>query len=160
MKIRIIPFFSPITPKQRRIETISLLRVDEEQIVTKEEYISKYDPQKTNDKFFLFVGTGGTENAIAAFADQSKLKPPIVLLSYEFNNSLPAAMETRRYLEDLGQKAQIIHGTLDELAFSIKLWNKFADIIDKLHTYRIGIIGTPSEWLMASKVDKEAIKEI
>ncbi len=136
------------------------MQVNKEQKVTEEDYLSNYHPQETNELFFLFVGTGGTENAIASFVNKVKLKSPIILLSYDLNNSLPAAMETRGCLEDGGQNAQIIHGTLDELAFMIKQWNEFTDIMNKLSKCRIGVIGTPSEWLIASKVDEEVVKEM
>ncbi|MFX1513334.1 MAG: hypothetical protein ACFFCQ_12170 [Promethearchaeota archaeon] len=157
MRIYLIPFFSSITPKERQENVLSQLRIDKDQIITTEQFFSKDYPVIFEDQFYFFVGTGGTEIDIATFIEHSNFQSPIILLSYDQNNSLPAAMETRSYFEEKGLDCRIIHSTLEDLAYILQKWNKFARIKEKLKNSRIGMIGTPSEWLIASRIDEKAI---
>ncbi|MFQ5978114.1 MAG: tetratricopeptide repeat protein [Candidatus Heimdallarchaeota archaeon] len=124
----------------------------------------KVTTEKTNisndDRYYLFVGTGGTEKDILAFISESNLPTPIILVSCNLNNSLPAAMEARKALELVGLGARIIHGSLDRLAILFQRLRKFVKVQEKLRKTKIGLIGVPSDWLVASQVDKQAMKEI
>jgi L-fucose isomerase-like protein len=106
---------------------------------------------------YLFVGTGGTEDAIIRFLDKTKLPAPILLLSYEQNNSLPSAMETRAHLEQAEIPTRIIHDSLANLVDRINDWYSFVEVINRLSSSRIGIIGKPSSWLIASEIDRSEV---
>jgi L-fucose isomerase-like protein len=106
---------------------------------------------------YLFVGTGGTEDDIVRFIDKAKIAPPILLLSHEQSNSLPSAMETRTYLELKEIPTRIIHDSLDNLVERINEWCSFADVINRIQSSRIGIIGKPSSWLIASEIDRSEV---
>ncbi|UCG90365.1 MAG: hypothetical protein JSU57_01140, partial [Candidatus Heimdallarchaeota archaeon] len=160
MIIKIIPFFSSLSTKSTYNNVLSQLAIDENQIITPNHYLSKEYSYSLNDRHYLFVGTGGTENDIASFIQQSELKPPIILLSYDSNNSLPAAMEIRKYLDEQGIKTHIEHGTLEQLALTLQEWKQFVSIENKLKEIRIGVFGIPSEWLIASKVNEKAIEKV
>lgn len=157
--IKIIPFFSSIFSTKRQKEILSQFFLEENQIVTPENYFSDVYSDFQLDLHYIFVGTGGTEKDIADFVKQSKLRTPITLLSYDLHNSLPAAMETRSYLEQEEIKARITHGTLTELASTFQRLKEYNEIKEKLRNCRIGMIGEPSEWLMASQIDKNTVKE-
>lgn len=158
--IKIIPFFSPLSSKSEQEDTLSQLSLDQTQIIFPELFSPKDHIPQSNEKIYFFVGTGGTENAMVSFFQRAKLNPPIILLSYDSNNSLPAAMETRKYLEVKGIKAKIIHGNLKELAGTLKKQMQFINTKSRLENSRIGVIGVPSEWLIASKVNEQAIEKV
>ncbi len=158
--IKIIPFFSSLSSKSVQEDILSKLLLDQSQLIIPEIFPPKEHIPQPDERFYFFVGTGGTENAMISFFQHSKLTPPIILLSYDSNNSLPAAMETRKYLEVEGIEAKIVHGTLKELAEIIRLWTQYANIKQNLENGRIGVIGVPSDWLIASKVDEQAIKKV
>ncbi|MFX0092665.1 MAG: fucose isomerase [Candidatus Hodarchaeota archaeon] len=159
MRNIIIPFFSPISSESIQAEILSQLALNEEQILSKENYFLGFHPIAGN-RYYLFVGTGGTENDIKEFIERSKLEPPIILLSYNANNSLPAAMELRSYLNSTNIDANIVHGALEELSQLLHKWNGFVQIKRKLADCRMGLIGNPSEWLIASEVDEDEIRKI
>ena len=107
------------------------------------------------EQLYYFVITGGTERQIldlhakrnAAFHDED-----IVLLTHASHNSLPAALEVLARFQQDGKEGSIIY--LPEI--TEKLQNiqspairKFANK-QKLAGKRIGLIGKPSDWLVAS----------
>ncbi|MHA2364474.1 MAG: fucose isomerase [Candidatus Hodarchaeales archaeon] len=160
MAIKIIPFFSSLASEAMKNDIISLLSIDDEQIIAKDQLSKKDLQQKNMDQLFIFVGSGGTENEISELIQKYNISTPIILLSYNLHNSLPAAMETRRFLEESGLKARIVHNTLENMAKLIEKWTRFNKIQKKLRNSVIGIIGDPSYWLVASKVEKTAVKEV
>lgn len=157
MAINIITFFSPITPQDRIDSIKQRLEETEAQIITKDAYTETESPL---EHYYFFVGTGGTENEIADFIISAKIKPPFYILSYNENNSLPAAMEIRKFLETSGSQAQIIHAPLDQLATIINEWCRFSKIEESIGNSTLGLIGEPSAWLVASKVDSYKVKEL
>jgi len=158
---KIIPFFSPIASNELKTNIMNRLRATHAQIISVDDFFNELNLDYTilSQHNYLFVGTGGTENCIAQFVSKAKLKPPIILLSYDENNSLPAAMETRAYLQQNEIYAHIIHGSLYYLTERIQEWREFADIEEKLKNSQIGIIGTPSPWLIASNIDYSAVQQ-
>ncbi|MFX0088139.1 MAG: fucose isomerase [Candidatus Hodarchaeota archaeon] len=160
MSIKIIPFFSPLSSKEIREKIISELFLEKVQIISSEDFLSNKEANIQIGYNYIFVGTGGTENDIANFVEQVNLNQPIILLSYDSNNSLPAAMETRNFLNNQKIDAMIVHGSLTELATTIQEWCYFIDIQEKLKNCQIGIVGNPSDWLIASDIDEHAIERI
>lgn len=158
--IKIIPFFSSLSSDSQCRKILSQLLIEEDQIITDDHFFSKEYTPVSDARYYLFVGTGGTESDLANFIQQSKLDPPIILLSYDLNNSLPAAMETRKYLDMQGIETQIIHGTLKELATILQESKYFSSIKKKLKDSRIGVIGVPSDWLIASQVNEKAVEKV
>ncbi len=153
LTITIIPFFSPLA----KTELVSSL--------TNRFFkagASVSTPVQTcleSKHNYLFVGTGGTENQIIEFIEKSKLDSPLFLLTYPLNNSLPAALEARTYLQEKGYRVKIVHGSLDLLVGKIKQWKKFEGVENQLKNSRLGIIGKPSPWLVASHVDYQAVNQ-
>jgi L-fucose isomerase-like protein len=157
MVVNIITFFSPITPQERVDSIKQRLEETEARIISKNEYEST---ESIRDHYYYFVGTGGTENIIADFIMTMKPKPPYYILSYNENNSLPAALEVRKFLETAGFHTQIIHSPLDQLVLKINDWCLFSRIVDKIDKATLGLIGEPSSWLVASNVEPNKVKSL
>ncbi|MFX0211686.1 MAG: hypothetical protein ACFFDT_37260, partial [Candidatus Hodarchaeota archaeon] len=162
MRVQIIPFFSPLAQNELKTSILNQFSESNIQVITPDVYFNQnfMRNQTILDKHnYIFVGTGGTEEMIAQFLSKAKLRPPIILLSYDKNNSLPAAMEIRAYLRQNHITSRIIHGSLLQLIERIQEWCEFAEIEKKIRNSRIGIIGKPSSWLIASNVNPFTIQQ-
>ncbi len=160
MTVNIITFFSSVTPQQRISTITAKLRNTNANLYTAVSFFEdgvKRDKSIREQHNYLFVGTGGTENAIAQFITKAKLHPPILLLSYEGSNSLPAAMEIRTALQQQNIPARIIHDSLENLIPRINEWCDFSEVISRIHSSRIGVFGKASSWLIASNLDRSAV---
>jgi len=153
MAINIIPFFSVVSPEGLQEEVLK--EIEQEGI----RIIKSMKDIPAGESVYLFIGTGGTENDVATFLKMSKINPPIIMLSYDERNSLPASMEIRAYLEKKGIKAIIIHKPIDQLRLLLGRWSKYSKIVQKLKSSKLGVIGEPSSWLIASGVDPKLVKE-
>ena len=74
---------------------------------------------------------------------------------------MAAALEILTYLVEQGNEGNIIHGTNDEIINAIHA-NENHDvpaISSKLRGTRIGLFGYPSDWLIASGVDYDYLRE-
>lgn len=131
------------------------------------------------EKDLIFVRTGGTEGIFKALG----LKGPIRLLTSGKDNSLAAAMEILAYINANGGRGEILHGTPEYIAQRLQeLGVACGGVADCVETIgngnpvgeplgdgagkwlkplpdidfggaRLGIIGKPSDWLIASDVD-------
>lgn len=102
----------------------------------------------------LFL-TGGTEHKALSFA-ASVLRKPLLLLAHSAHNSLAAALEALAALREEGRKAWLIP---QSLAAELPLYAQVADLARKLLGKRLGLVGNPSPWLVASSPDPAALRE-
>lgn len=93
------------------------------------------------DLVLFAITTGGVENKFKSI--YKKYKAPFFLLYNEFNNSLPASIEILSFLNKEGIKGELID--INELSKE-KIKNLIPFFGEKL-----GLIGNPSDWLIASK---------
>ena len=109
----------------------------------------------------IFVRTGGTEGIFKQLLPQLQEQSdrPFYLLTSGKSNSLAASMEILSYLRQHGLQGEIIHGSPIFIAYRIKLLAKVEEAWKKLKGCRLGIIGQPSDWLIASVVDPLVVKE-
>ena len=154
MEIRVIPFFSPISPEGVKDEVLKKLQGNEVRILEPDDFKSA----SLSDRTYLFIGTGGTENLVADFLKEHSLPSPVLLLSYDLRNSLPAAMEIRSFLQGQGIESQIIHATLSELRQMLSEQIEFIEVLLKIRNSTLGIIGKPSSWLIASNTNSDKVK--
>ena len=68
-------------------------------------------------------------------------------------NSLAAALEISSWLRGRGMKSEILHGELPEIIKRIFVLHSNFKAQQALFGSRIGVIGSPSSWLVASNVD-------
>ncbi len=120
-------------------------------------YIKKEDLEST-DIIISFIQTGGVENQF--LETLPLLKAPYILLTYGEHNSLAASMEILSYIKDQGKIGEILHGSLDYIAESIKETIIIYETKKRLQNTRLGVIGKPSDWLIASQVDDEVAKDL
>jgi L-fucose isomerase-like protein len=154
MDVQIIPFFSPISPEGVKESVIEQITTTNGRIVEPEEFKAS-----GKDRNYLFIGTGGSENEVASFIEKHTLPPPVQILSYDLRNSLPAAMEIRSYLQRKGIEARIIHSPLPKLKQMISEWSHFTEVLSEIQKSTLGIVGTPSTWLIASDPDSDKVKK-
>lgn len=107
---------------------------------------------------FIFVETGGTENEFkkTIFKKQPK---PYYLISNGKNNSLAAALEIKTFCTNNDSVANIITGSDEQIAFFIEHFIHAHTVFNELAENRLGIIGKPSDWLIASVVDPKEVYE-
>lgn len=108
--------------------------------------------QLNNDDFkIIFIATGGVERLV--IQQFERLPRPAILLADGMQNSLAAALEISTWLRARGMKSEILHGELSAIIQRINiLYNNFR-AQRFLFGKRIGVIGSPSSWLIASNVD-------
>lgn len=109
----------------------------------------------------IFVRTGGTEGVFRRLLPQLQKQSarPFRLLTSGKNNSLAASLEILSYLRQQGLRGEVIHGEPDYVARRISLLSKTGEIVQRLNGQRLGIIGQPSDWLIASHADKDAVRQ-
>lgn len=109
------------------------------------------DKLSSNDFKIIFIATGGVERLVIQHFE--RLPRPAILLADGMQNSLAAALEISSWLRGRGMKSEILHGELPAIILRIHiLYNNF-QAQRSLFGKRIGVIGTPSPWLIASNVD-------
>lgn len=107
-----------------------------------------------SDLDIIFVRTGGSEGLFRKVFPT--LAGNILLLTSGKSNSLAASLEILSFLNRNGRKGEVLHGSAEYIAHRIELLAKVAKARRSLHGQNIGIIGKPSDWLIASQPDKEA----
>jgi len=109
-----------------------------------------------------FVITGGTEQQILNLVKKrnQKFNEEVVLLAHTSHNSLPASLEVLARLQQDGSKGKIIY--LPEISKILDNNHKpeIQDLNEKqaLNGTRIGLIGEPSDWLVASSPKSEIVQ--
>lgn len=103
----------------------------------------------------LLLLTGGTEVESLAFARRTQ--SPLLLLSHPGHNSLPAALEVAARLRQDGRSVRLVHlgverGSLEVLARALALARG-------LSGKRVGVVGEPSSWLVASSLDPSLLAD-
>ena len=110
--------------------------------------INKLTP---NDFSLLFIATGGVERLVIQHFES--LPRPAIMLADGMQNSLAAALEISSWLRVRGMKSEILHGELSEIIKRILVLHSNFRAQRNLFGIRIGVMGTPSNWLIASNVD-------
>lgn len=120
---------------------------------------SDYADYGTHSLDLIYVRTGGTEGIFKRLLPELRAKSerPFYLLTSGKSNSLAASMEILSYLRQNDFKGEIIHGDADYISKRIRLLAKVGEARMSLKGCRLGIIGEPSDWLISSHADKEAV---
>jgi L-fucose isomerase-like protein len=119
-----------------------------------------------NLPILFFVLTGGTEQTVLDLYSERRNhfgNEPVILLAHPTHNSLPASIEILARLHQIGAKGKIIY--LDEKSNKecyddIEKAVKHLNVYHRLKKIRIGLIGEPSNWLVASSPEIETVKNI
>lgn len=108
------------------------------------------------DLHVVFIASGGSEDGFRRLYPE--LPRPVILLADGKHNSLPAALEISSWVRRQGEAAEIVHGDNESMVARLRRLALFQ------HTLRalagpVGVIGEPSDWLIASDVDRGAVKK-
>ena len=109
------------------------------------------DKIPTNAYKMAFIGSGGVEGAV--IRNFSILPYPITLLTDGVGNSLAAALEIAAWIRSKDMQVNIIHGDTETMIHKILIHHQAFAAKRSLKGKKIGVIGTPSSWLVASHVD-------
>ena len=111
----------------------------------------------SHDAELIYVRTGGTENAFKEVFP--RLEGRVTLLTSGASNSLAASMEILSFLRQQGREGEILHGSAAYIAERIAALSRAARARRRLQGSRAGVIGRPSDWLIASDPDREAVRD-
>ncbi|NLW17504.1 MAG: hypothetical protein GX033_07695 [Firmicutes bacterium] len=111
----------------------------------------------SEDLPLIFIHSGGTEGLFKQVYE--KLPEPYLILTTGRQNSLAASLEILAFLQQQGKRAQVFHGTPATIAQQLKQIARMEKARRKLAGMRIGVIGQPSDWLIASHVDPQVAQE-
>lgn len=152
MVINLITFAS-ILHKQASVRSSHEVILTELEKYFTVNFIDYQDINKlTPDDFsLLFIATGGVERLVIQHFES--LPRPTILLADGMQNSLASALEISSWLRGRGMKSEILHGELSEIIKRIFVLHSNFKAQRSLVGMRIGVIGTPSSWLVASNVD-------
>ena len=123
------------------------------------------------DLKLVFISSGGSEGKFLEHFNE--LRPPYYLLTSGTDNSLAASIEILTYLNCQGYEGEILHGNPKYIAERIKdliAGNRRkteegeSSVRDITGTAEIGgrygVVGDPSDWLIASVPDEDKVKEV
>ena len=154
MNINLIPIYALLHKNEKAIKE-DLVFIDEINNYLMDDDLLICENAKNPLFDVCLIGSGGTESL---FLKRLKdLKEPIVILSTSKNNSLPACLEIKTYLENNNKLCFLLSGSEEHIANMLKhiatILNAYHSIIDS----KLGIIGGPSSWLIASPVEPKKI---
>ena len=122
-------------------------------IISPEEYAAS----SKQDLGVVFISSGGTEGKFVAAFPQ--LPKPVILLTDGLQNSLAAALEISAWARQKGVQCSVVHARGEQLLREMQLLYLSFNAKRELKGKRIGVIGEPSSWLIASGVDYGKARE-
>lgn len=118
-------------------------------------------------KTLVFIATGGTEGMVVR--NYHRLPKPLTLLTDGKANSLAASLELSCWTRQQGDTCTILHGDMTAIISAIVNGTDATSTATEtsamnLNTSpvkgcRIGVVGEPSDWLVASSVDYALARE-
>ncbi|PIE32994.1 MAG: hypothetical protein CSA55_02500 [Ilumatobacter coccineus] len=107
----------------------------------------------------IVVATGGTEALVLdAVERRASVVPwePTVLITHPLHNSLPASLESLARVRLNGGRGRIVQiNTLGEPDRTLA----DLEVLHRMRQVRLGLVGAPSEWLVASIPDRQALED-
>ena len=119
-----------------------------------------YASYGTEDLHLIYVRTGGTEGVFQPLLPQllAATDQPFYLLTSGKSNSLAASMEILSFLRARGIPGEILHGSPQYIAGRIRFLEQVERARKSLKGLRLGVVGKPSDWLIASGVDYATVR--
>ncbi|MBR6285309.1 MAG: hypothetical protein IKR25_13615 [Muribaculaceae bacterium] len=109
----------------------------------------------------IYVRTGGTEGQFLELLPRLRAQSskPVYLLTSGESNSLAASLEILSYLRSEGLRGEVLHGLPEFVSRRIKLLTQAGQARMRLDGCRLGVIGRPSDWLIASTAHRDIINK-
>ncbi|MDP2944754.1 MAG: hypothetical protein Q8N86_00130 [Atribacterota bacterium] len=158
MKIGLYNLVSDVHNEEYIDSTLQGFLADiEEKLGEKLENINLGDFNRKDCFPLIFIKSGGAEEKFKQIFQQ--INRSYLLLSSGLHNSLAASLEIAYFLKQKGKKVEIIHGSSEYIATRIKELRKIFQVKNRLVSSKLGVIGKPSNWLIASEVDYKKVKD-
>ncbi len=116
------------------------------------------DQYLADDFALLYVASGGSEGYFLEVFDQLKSRHCYILTSGD-SNSLAASMEILSFLKKHGGSGEILHGDIEQVAGRICALKNAHRAKASLKGKKLGCIGKPSDWLIASDYAPRAMMD-
>ena len=101
-----------------------------------------------SDLALVFIASGGTEGLFVNHYAQ--LPKPLVLLTDGKANSLAASLEISSWIRQQNDTCRILHDDPEQIVDAIQA----LQLRTLMQGQRIGVLGTPSDWLVSSNVNR------
>ena len=157
MQINLIPIYSFLHKNNKEVINEDLLYIDEINNYLMDEDLLVLENAKEPLFNIFLIGSGGSERIFLKHLKTAE--EPIVLLSTSRNNSLPACLEIKTYLENHQKLCFLLSGSENHVAMMLKHIATIMSAYLKLKDNTLGLIGGPSSWLIASPFNAKDIYE-
>jgi len=109
------------------------------------------------------IATGGTERSVLDAIAERRVNhgdEVVTLIAHRAHNSLPAALETLAAIHQRGGRGRIVFVTGDPVVDAQRLDEavRDAEAVGRFRSTRLGIVGGPSSWLVASSPAAEVVR--
>ena len=155
MFLNLIPIYSFLHKNNKKAINDDLLFVDEINNYLADEDLCIVENAKSSLFDIILIGSGGTESLFLKRLES--FKEPLVILSTSRNNSLPAALEIKTYLENHNKLCFLLSGEESHIASMLKHIAVIINAYNNLKDNRLGVIGGASSWLIASPIEPKVI---
>ena len=156
MKLNLITFASSLATRESIFtDHHELLDAIKEKYDVQYIFPEELDKPLPEGATMVLVGSGGVEEMVKAHIDG--LPPYIVLIADGLKNSLAASLEILSWMRLNDRHGRVLHGPTSFIMQGIDDYATAHDAISKLQGKRVGVIGKPSGWLIASNVDYAAM---
>ena len=158
LKLNLITFASSLATRESIFtDHHELLDAINEKYEVRYIFPEELDGKLPEGATMVLVGSGGVEEMVKENID--RLPHYIVLIADGLKNSLAASLEILSWMRLDQRQGRVLHGPTDFIIQGIDDYALAHDAIDKLQGKRVGVIGKPSGWLIASDVDYQALRE-
>ena len=122
---------------------------------------SDYSSYGSHALDLIYVRTGGTEGIFKRLLPQlQKLSNrPFYLLTSGKSNSLAASLEILSFLRHQQIAGEVIHGSEVYVQQRVTSLAKVGEALQKLKGLKLGVVGEPSDWLIASTVNRQVVAD-
>lgn len=159
MKLNLITFASSLASRESIFtDHHELLDAIGEKYEVRYIFPEELDSESTPEgATMVLVGSGGVEEMVKANID--RLPPYVVLIADGLKNSLAASLEILSWMRQNDRHGRVLHGPTGFIVQGIDEYAQAQQAVSRLHGMRVGVIGKPSGWLIASNVSFQSMRE-
>jgi L-fucose isomerase-like protein len=158
MKLNLMTFASSLASRESIFtDHHELLDAINEKYEVRYIFPEELDGTMADGATMVLVGSGGVEEMVKANID--RLPPYVVLIADGLKNSLAASLEILSWMRQNDRHGRVLHGPTSFIMQGIDDYAAAHDAISQLQGKRVGVIGKPSGWLIASNVDYAMMHE-
>ena len=155
MNLNLVPLYSFLHKNNKKVINDDLLFIDEINNFLVDEDLVIMENAKEPLFDIILIGSGGTEGLLLKRLEE--FQEPLVILSTSRNNSLPAALEIKTYLENKNKLCFLLSGEETHIASMLKHIATIIAAYNSLKDNKLGVIGGASSWLISSPIEPKVI---